>query len=91
MLARQFLWGMLTLAHLVAALLWLRFWWVTRDRLFIFFGAAFVAFAVNWFGVALIDPDRELRHYVYIARFLGFLLLIAGIVYRNRRQATARR
>jgi hypothetical protein len=87
MLAREFLWGMLTLAHLIAALLWLRFWWIGRDRFFLFFAAAFAAFALNWFGLALIDPRLELQHYIYLIRFIGFVLLIAGIVYRNRRHS----
>jgi hypothetical protein len=88
MLIRQFLWGTLTMAHLVAALLLLRFWRVSRDRLFLFFAGAFATLAVNWVGIALIDPALELRHYVYLIRFFGFVLLIAGIVDKNRRSAT---
>ncbi|HKT72968.1 MAG TPA: DUF5985 family protein [Steroidobacteraceae bacterium] len=86
MLAKQFLWGMLTMAHLVAALLLLRFWRLSRDRLFLFFAAAFAALAVNWLGLALIDPQLELRHYVYLIRFVAFVLLIAGIADKNRRR-----
>lgn len=85
-MGRQFLWGLLTMAHLVAALLFLRFWRVSRDRLFVFFGAAFAALAANWLGLGLIDPELEPRHYVYVIRFIAFVLLIAGIIDKNRRQ-----
>ena len=84
MLTRQFLWGALTMAHLVVALLLLRSWKVTRDRLFLFFTCAFATLALNWLLLALVDPREELRHYVYFVRCFGFLLLIAGIVDKNR-------
>jgi len=87
MLIREFLWGMLTMAHLVAALLLLRFWRISRDRLFLFFSCAFATLAANWLGLVLIDPALELEHYVYLLRLFGFLLLIVGIADKNRRSA----
>ena len=85
MLTKQFLWGMLTMAHLVAALLLVKFWSISRDRLFLFFAGAFAALAANWAGLALIDPALELQHYVYSIRLAAFLLLIVGIIDKNRR------
>jgi len=85
---KQFLWGMLTMGNLVAALLLLRFWRVSRDRLFLFFAAAFATLALNWLGLSVIDPALELRHFAYWLRFCAFLLLIAGIVDKNRRRRT---
>jgi hypothetical protein len=35
----------------------------------------------------LIDPTLELQHYVYLIRLFTFLLLIVGIVDKNRRSA----
>ena len=87
MLMRDFIWGTLTMGHLIAALLLLRFWRLSRDRLFLFFAIAFATLALNWLGLALIDPARELQHYVYLLRLLGFLLLIVGIVDKNRRSS----
>ncbi|HUI60921.1 MAG TPA: DUF5985 family protein [Steroidobacteraceae bacterium] len=86
MLTRQFLWGTLAMAHLVAALLLANFWRVSRDRLFLYFAFAFATMALNWIGVALIVPAQEPRHYVYLIRLFAFLLLIIGIVEKNRRQ-----
>ena len=85
---KQFLWGMLTMAHLSAALILLRFWRVSGDRLFLFFSAAFGMLGLNWLVVSLIDPALELQHYAYLLRFVGFLLLLAGIVDKNRRSVS---
>jgi hypothetical protein len=84
---RQFLWGMLVMAHLVAALLLLRFWRIGNDRLFLFFAAAFATLALNWLGLAIFDPVVEHQHYVYLFRLFAFLLLIVGIIDKNRRSA----
>lgn len=84
-MTKQFLWGMLAMAHLIAALLLLRFWWLSRERLFLFFAGAFATLALNWIGLALIDPAQELQHYVYLIRLFAFLLLIGGIADKNRR------
>ena len=85
MLLRQFLWGMLTMAHLIAALLLLRFWRLSRDRLFLFFAASFATLAGNWLALALIRPAPEAQHWIYLIRLFGFLLLIIGIIDKNRR------
>lgn len=84
---KQFLWGLLTMAHLVVALLLLRFWRLSRDRLFLFFAASFVTLAVNWLTLALIRPAPEAEHLIYLIRLFGFVLLIIGIVDKNQRQA----
>jgi hypothetical protein len=83
---KQFLWGMLTMATAVAAAFFLRYWRLTRDRLFVYFALAFAVMAANWLGLALIDPAVELRHYVYMIRLLAFMLILAGIVDKNTRE-----
>jgi hypothetical protein len=88
MFTKQFLWGMLTMAHLVAAFLLVRFWRMSRDRLFLFFAGAFATLALNWVGLALIDPALELQHYVFLVRLFAFLLLIVGILDKNRRSVS---
>jgi hypothetical protein len=86
---RDFLWGMLTALCAIAAMYFWHSWRLTRDRLFAYFAIAFVAFAVNWLGLSMIDPDAEARHNVYLIRLLGFVLIIAGIVDKNRRSRTS--
>ncbi len=81
----QFLWGMLAMACIVAGLFFLRFYGTTRERLFLVFAVAFWVFALNWIGLAALNPSSESRHYLYLVRLAAFVLLCAGIVDKNRR------
>jgi len=80
----QFLWGALTATFAVVSLFFLRFWGLTRDRLFLFFAAGFLALAANWLVLAVSNPASEVHHRVYLVRLAGFLLIIVGIVEKNR-------
>jgi hypothetical protein len=71
-------------AAVAAGLFFFRFWRESRDRLFAFFGAAFCVLAVSWMLLALINPSDETRPYVYAIRLLAFLLMIVGMVDKNR-------
>ena len=71
-------------AALAAGLFFFRFWRESRDRLFAFFGAAFWVLAVSWALLALVNPSAETRPYVYAIRLVAFLLMIAGMVDKNR-------
>jgi hypothetical protein len=73
-------------AAVAAGLFFFRFWRESRDRLFAFFGAAFWVLAVSWVLLALINPSAETRPYVYAIRLLAFLLLIVGMIDKNRGQ-----
>lgn len=81
----QFLWGALAMASWVAGLFFLRFWSVSRDRFFLFFVSAFWVFTVNWAWLALANPVVETKHYAYVVRLVAFVLIIVGIVDKNRR------
>jgi hypothetical protein len=81
------LWGALGSASVAAGLFFLRFWRLSGERLFLFFTLAFAAFAANWIGLAVAQPPIESRHYLYIVRLLAFVLIIVGIVDKNRRSA----
>lgn len=82
---RLFLWGALCMASLTIALFFLRYWRSTLDRLFISFGIAFGILALNWAGLAFIDPGEESRHLLYLLRLAAFLIIIIGIIDKNRR------
>ena len=73
------------MASLVAAVFFLRYWRVGRERLFGFFSLAFVGLAINWTWLAVISPAREAQDYVYIVRLAAFVILIVGIVDKDRR------
>lgn len=82
----QFLRGALAMACVVAALFFARFWRVSRDRLFLAFSAAFWLFALNWTLLALENPSNETAHRLFIVRFLAFLVIIVGILDKNRQR-----
>ncbi len=84
-----FLCGALAMASVVASLLLLRSWRVGRDRLFVFFALAFVAFAVNWIALGVLQPHGERAYVAYLPRLVGFVCIIVGIVDKNRRRPRA--
>jgi hypothetical protein len=81
----MFLWGALAMASATIGLMFLKFWRRTGDRLFGLFGTAFFVFAANWTVLAIVQPDNESRHYAYIIRLFAFVLLLVGIIDKNRR------
>jgi len=81
---KQFCWGVLTMASLIAGLFFLRYWRVSGERLFAFFAAAFALLAVNWFTLAATDPALEARHLIYLLRLAAFVVILIGIVDKNR-------
>lgn len=85
----HFLWGALTASCVMAGLLFLRFWRLSRDRLFLVFAIAFWIFAVHWLGLAIVRRNDDARHHLYWVRFVAFALIIAGIVDKNRSPARA--
>jgi hypothetical protein len=82
---RHFLWGALAMSSAIAALFFLRYWRISRDRLFVYFSIAFAAMALNWIGLAVVDPSVETRHQLYLLRLAAFVLIIIGIVDKNQR------
>lgn len=83
----QFMLGACAMACWAIGLFFLRYWRTSRDRLFVFFVAAFWALALNWVGLVGLNPSDDTRHWFYLARLLAFFLIIAGVVDKNRRNA----
>lgn len=81
---KQFCWGVLAMASLVAGLIFLRYWKVTGDRLFAFFAMAFAMLSINYLVLTAVDPAFEARHLIYLIRLVGFVLIIVGIIDKNR-------
>jgi zinc transporter ZupT len=79
----DFLAGSVTLGYAVAAVLFLRFWRRTADRLFLSFSAAFVLLALNQVLAAALEFGDERTPFVYSLRVLGFVLILWAIVDKN--------
>jgi hypothetical protein len=78
--------GISATAAWAAGLIFFRFWRQSRDSLFAFFGSAFWLLATSWTLLALLAPTEEARPYIYGVRLLAVVLLIVGMVVKNRRE-----
>lgn len=81
----MFLLGALSMASALAALFFLRFWTLSRDRLFLFFSLGFFTLGLTWTTLGIFHPGEETRHYYYVLRLVAFFLIIVGIADKNRR------
>lgn len=81
--------GVTFLGAAAVGLFFIRFWRKSRERLFLILAIAFWMFAaerVILLGLPFIlDPGQPSPpHWVYLARFTAFMLLIVAIVEKNR-------
>jgi uncharacterized membrane protein len=83
--------GAVAMASFVAALFFLRFWSQTRDSLFLYFSIAFAIDGLMRLLLGLTDMAAEEEPRFYLARLLTFVLIIVGIVQKNRRRQSAQR
>ncbi|HEX4025664.1 MAG TPA: DUF5985 family protein [Steroidobacteraceae bacterium] len=84
-LMKYYVWGTLAMSCLVAALFFLHHWRVTRDRLFLFFAAAFGLMALQWTASSLAGTNEQNHSYLLLLRLFAFLSIIAAIIDKNRR------
>jgi NADH:ubiquinone oxidoreductase subunit 2 (subunit N) len=79
----QFLLGAIVMACTAIGVFFIRFWRKSHDRLFAILAVAFLLLAINWLALALSHQD-ELSTIFYAIRFLAFLMIIVGIIDKNR-------
>lgn len=84
-----FLYGALWMTSWTASVFFLRFWKISRDRLFGFMTAAFALLGLQWFLFGLFTWDTASRHEPYILRLGAFVLILLGIIDKNRRATQA--
>ena len=81
----MWMFGAITALAFVAGLFFLRFAVRQRDRFFGWFAAAFWLLGLSWaIHLATGGPTEE-SPYIYIVRAAAYLLIIVGIIDRNRR------
>ena len=85
----DFLTGIATTGFLIAAVFFFRFWKTTRDSFFAILGIAFVLFALNQLGTALLEVPREEQSWIYLLRLVGFALLLIAIALKNMPRSQA--
>lgn len=79
-----FLLGIIVTGSAVAGAFFLKFWKQTRDLLFLGFGAAFLIEAVNRVAFLFLEQPNAGTTAIYIVRLFSYLLILAGIVNKNR-------
>ena len=82
-----FLLGVIVTCSFVAAAFFARFWFATRDLLFLGFAAAFVLEGLNRMTFLFLDRPNAGDEYIYVVRLLSYLLILAAIANKNRTKA----
>jgi hypothetical protein len=85
----HFLHGGLAVMCVAIGVVFLRYWYSQRDRLFLWFMAAFWSFAVGWtVHFIFASTSSEATPHVYIFRLVGFALIAIAIIDKNRRSSS---
>jgi hypothetical protein len=80
-----FLLGIIVTCSFVAAGFFAKFWFATRDLLFLGFAAAFFLEGLNRMAFLLLDKPGAGDETIYIVRLLSYLLILAAIANKNRK------
>jgi len=81
--------GGIMLGCVVASLFFLRFWKMTRDRLFLYFALAFLTLALSRMLLAITVIASDEHPAVYLVRLVAYGLIIFGIVDKNLKKSHA--
>ena len=79
-----FLLGVIVTCSLVAAGFFARFWFATRDLLFLGFAAAFALEGLNRMAFLFLERPNAGDEYIYVVRLVSYLLILAAIANKNR-------
>ncbi len=79
-----FLLGVVATSSLTAGVFFLRFWRDTRDSLFLAFAIAFMMEGLNRSAMLFLNSPNEGSTWIYLVRLLAFVLILGGIVHKNR-------
>lgn len=80
----QFLSGAQVVACAAVALFFLKYWRATHDRLFAILAFAFCLLGLERTVLAFVPISLEGRHWIFLARLLAFVLIIIGVLDKNR-------
>jgi hypothetical protein len=79
----QFLFGAIWLGFGIASLFFLKFWFKTKDALFLFFALAFALLSIERVVLAFVFSGNEFK--VYLIRLAAFALILGAILWKNRK------
>jgi hypothetical protein len=76
--------GVIVMSFFTAGLFFVKFWYRTSDKFFLFFAAAFFMLSANQAITAFATLPLEERTNLYLLRLAAFLAIILGIAMKNR-------
>jgi len=79
-----FLIGVIATASLTCGVFFLKFWRDTRDSLFLMFALAFIVEGLSRTAFLGLAHPSEGWPGIYLVRACAFLLIVAGIIKKNR-------
>jgi hypothetical protein len=79
-----FLLGVIVTCSFVAAAFFTRFWYATRDLLFLGFAAAFALEGLNRIAFLFLEKPNVGDESLYVVRLVSYLLILATIANKNR-------
>lgn len=80
-----FIHGAVSMGCAITAVFFLKFWRQSTDRLFLFFAIAFVILAADYVMLGLLSAATEWRVPVFALRLCAFVVLLLGILDKNRK------
>jgi hypothetical protein len=86
MVIESFLLGIIVAASLTAGGFFFKFWRATKDPLFLAFALAFTIEGLNRTSILFLDRPNEGSPAIYVVRLFAFLLILAAIIWKNRRR-----
>lgn len=88
----SFIYGINVALCAVAGVMFFKFWLRARDRLLMLFAIAFWILAADWTVLAalpyFVPNPSEHNTLVYAVRLLAFILILVGIIEKNRSSST---
>jgi hypothetical protein len=88
-LLKGMLLGGIAVATTVAGLFFLKFWHITRDRLFLFFACSFFLQALSRVLMGIHTVSSDEHPVIYVIRLCAYALIIGGIVDKNMKHTPA--
>ncbi len=83
LVVNTYLSGMVTAGFMACGLFFARFWWRSKDILFLAFAAAFWLLALNAALVVMVTRSDENKSWFYLLRVAAYLLIAIAIVRKN--------
>jgi len=76
--------GAIAMACFIISLIFLRFWFTTRDRFFLFFAISFTIAGIGRLMLGAMPHTDDKTPLIYLTQLFAFLVIIYAIADKNR-------